>query len=217
MTQLPVKRVCVSSEAKTLSEAAREGAAVLRSGGLVAYPTESFYGLAANVADESAILRLFDLKQRKPDQPLLILIDAISSLKRYAAHVSKDVEKLLELFWPGGLTLIFEATKTVSPLLTAETGKIGIRLSSHFVPKALARALGSAITGTSANISGTPPSGDPDAVMESFQQGLGLLLDGGKTTAQAASTVLDVTVTPFRVLREGMIPRDVLSAHCEVR
>ena len=193
------------------------GARIIANGGVVVFPTRGLYGLGADALNEKAVDRIFKIKGRSTKKPVLVLIHESGHLERLVKDITPLSRRIMARFWPGRVTLVFEALDTLSPMLTAGTGKIGIRLSGHFVPKALAGALGSAITGTSANISGTPPSGDPDAVLESFQHGLGLILDGGKTTARSPSTVLDVTVTPFRVLREGMIPRDVLSAHCEVR
>ena len=191
-----------------------EAARVLKSGGLVAYPTESFYGLAADISNEAAILRLFQVKRREAGKPVLLLIPAIKSLKRYAAHVSKTAERLMDQFWPGGLTLIFEARKDVSTLLTAGTGKIGIRLSSHPVATALAQATGSAITGTSANISGEPPCNTSYGVASALGNDVDRILDGGETPGQKPSTVLDMTTRPPTVLREGLISQEALSPYC---
>ncbi len=202
-------------EGKHLELAAMEAAKILKSGGLVAYPTESFYGLAADVANDTAILRLFHVKKRQIREPVLILIPSIESLKHYAMYVPETAERLMEVFWPGGLTLVFEAAKGVSSLLTAGTGKIGVRLSSHPVAMALVRAMGGAITGTSANISGTSPCKTPDGVARALGKGVDKTLDGGETPGQKPSTVLDVTTLPHSVLREGMISREALLPYCE--
>lgn len=198
-----------------LKKQASEAAKILKSGGLVAYPTESFYGLAADAANENAILRLFHVKKRQVREPVLILIPSIESLKRYAVHVPEAAERLMEAFWPGGLTLVFEADKGVSSLLTAGTGKIGVRLSSHPVAMALVRAMERAITGTSANISGEPPCKTPNGVARALGKGVNKILDGGKTPGQNPSTVLDMTTLPHCILREGMISREALSPYCE--
>jgi len=192
-----------------------KAAKILKSGGLVAYPTESFYGLAADAANETAIRRLFYIKRRVPGKPVLLLIPAVDSLERYAAHVSETAKRLMDAFWPGGLTLVFEAQKEVSALLTAGTGKIGIRLSSHPVAMALAKALGAAITGTSANISGESPCNTPHGVLQSLGKGVDTILDGGETPGQKPSTVLDMTTRPYAVLREGMILKEMLQPYCE--
>lgn len=193
-----------------------KAAEILKSGGLVAYPTESFYGLAADADNETAILRLFRVKKREADKPVLLLIPAIEYLKRYAANVPETAKRLMDAFWPGGLTLVLEARKDVSVLLTAGTGKIGIRFSSHPVATALAQATGSAITGTSANISGEPPSNTSHGVAMALGKGVDQILDGGETQGQKPSTVLDMTTRPHTVLREGIIETEMLLPYCEL-
>jgi L-threonylcarbamoyladenylate synthase len=193
-----------------------EAARVLKSGGLVAYPTESFYGLAADADNETAILHLFRVKKRGVGEPVLLLLPSPDALKRYATNVPKTAKRLMDAFWPGGLTLVLEAQENVSTLLTAGTGKIGIRLSSHPVAMALAKAMGSAITGTSANISGEPPENTSRGVEQALGKRVGQILDGGETPGQKPSTVLDVTTWPHTVLREGLIETKMLLRHCEV-
>lgn len=192
----------------------KEAAAILKSGGLVAYPTESFYGLAADAANEAAIHRLFQIKRRKPSEPILLLIPDVGSLKRYVAHVPVAAKELMDTFWPGALTIVFEAQKDVSMLLTAGTGKIGVRLSSHPLATALAQAMGSAITGTSANVSGEPPCSTPHSVFKALGKGVDKILDGGETPGEKPSTVLDVTTYPHTVLREGIISKKMLAPYC---
>ena len=193
-----------------------EAARVLKSGGLVAYPTESFYGLAADADNETAIMHLFRVKKRGVGEPVLLLIPSLDALKRYATNVPETAKRLMDAFWPGGLTLVLEAQENVSTLLTAGTGKIGIRLSSHPVAMALAKAMGSAITGTSANISGEPPENTTRGVEQALGKRVDRVLDGGETPGQKPSTVLDLTTWPHTVLREGLIETKMLLRHCEV-
>ena len=200
----------------TLRNQVLEAAEILKSGGLVAYPTETFYGLATDIGNNSAIGKLFSVKRRAVGKPVLLLIPALESLERYAAHVSETAKRLMDAFWPGGLTLVFKAQRDVSELLTGGTGKIGIRLSSHPVAAALARAVGSAITGTSANISGAPPCSTPDGVFKALGKNVDKILDGGETPGQKPSTVLDVTTRPHAVLREGLISKEMLQTYCGV-
>ncbi len=181
--------------------------ACLRQGGIVAYPTESFYGLAADAEDEQAVGKLFRVKGRKADRPVLILLPSAEAVFRYAARVPEVAEKLMAAFWPGGLTLVLEAHPRVCGLLTAGTGKIGVRLASHPVATALASAMGRGITGTSANISDLPACRTAAEVLTQLGKRLDLILDAGPCPGQAPSTVLDVTVQPARVLREGLIDR----------
>ena len=180
---------------------------VLLHGGLVACPTESFYGLAVDAGNEAAIRKLFSLKKREPGRPVLILIPSTESLSDYVTHIPPVAVPLMRAFWPGGLTLILEASKKISPLLTGGTKTIGVRLSGHPIPTALARAIEGPVTGTSANISGAPPSCHAEEVMAYFGDRIDLILDGGETAGGIGSTVLDVTTHLPKIIRDGMIPR----------
>lgn len=190
---------------KGLEQGLKRAVECLLSGGVVAFPTESFYGLAVDSQNETAIQRLFSVKRRRPDSPVLILIPSVDELNRLVKRIPSVAYRLIEEFWPGPLTLIFEADQRVSPLLTAGTGKIGIRLSSQPLATALTKGLGAPITGTSANISGRPACRSAQDVVDTFGQDVDLILDGGKTESELASTVLDITVHPPQILREGMI------------
>ena len=192
-----------------------KAASIIRSGGVVAFPTESFYGLGVSAWDEKAIQHLFDIKKREDDQPILLLIPSVSVLDRYVTRISDIARQLMEAFWPGGLTLVFEAKPELSLLLTSGTGKIGLRLSGHPVATALAQVVGAAITGTSANISGQPACSSAEAVLRSLGKSVDLIIDGGRTKGGKGSTVLDVTVDPILVLREGMVSREQLKAYLE--
>jgi L-threonylcarbamoyladenylate synthase len=188
----------------------KRAAESILSGGVVAIPTESFYGLAVNPTDVRAIKRLFDVKKRRGDQPILLLIPSVEHLDQYVIHVPHIAHQLMNEFWPGGLTLIFEAKPSLPRELTAGTGKIGVRLSSHPIPTALAQAVGTPITGTSANISGQPACSSAKEVFRGLGDKVDLILDGGETAGGKGSTVLDVTVDPPVVVREGMVSREVI-------
>lgn len=188
----------------------KKAAEVINSGGMVAFPTESFYGLAVSVKDEKAIQRLFDVKKRRSDQPILMLVPSVERLNQIVVHVPKIARLLMSRFWPGGLTLIFEAKPDLPQGLTAGTGKIGVRLSSHPIARALAEAVGMPITGTSANISGEAACSSAKEVHHSLGEKVDLILDGGKTAGGKGSTILDVTVDPPQILREGMVGREQL-------
>ncbi len=189
----------------------KRAADVLFSGGMVAYPTESFYGLAVDATNEKAIKHLFFVKRRQASRPVLILIPYIEALGQYVDYIPPLARQLIKEFWPGGLTLVFSAGPKVSPLLTANTGKIGIRLSSHPVATALTQSIGLPISGTSANISGKPACKSVDEVLHSFREGVDLVLDGGETAGKEVSTVLDVTQHPPLLLREGMVKKSQLA------
>ncbi len=195
---------------KNFGEVIREAAKVILAGGVVAVPTESFYGLAVHALNEKAIERLFTVKGRREDNPVLILIAFREALGSYVKEVPSRARRLIDRFWPGGLTMVFLADPVLPASLTAGMGKIGVRLSSHPVPRELARAVGAPITGTSANRSGQPSCSTAAEVMEAVGKDIDLILDGGTTPGRKGSTVLDVTVDPAVVLREGMVSREDL-------
>ena len=188
----------------------KRAAESILSGGVVAIPTESFYGLAVNPTDVRAIERLFDVKKRRGDQPILLLIPSVEHLDQCVIHVPHIAHQLMNEFWPGGLTLIFEAKPSLPRELTAGTGKIGVRLSSHPIATALAQAVGIPITGTSANISGQPACSSAKEVFRGLGDKVDLILDGGETAGGKGSTVLDVTMDPPVVVREGMVSQEVI-------
>jgi L-threonylcarbamoyladenylate synthase len=204
---MPTKSIKIESERDLLS-AVTKAADVINSGGVVAIPTESFYGLAVNPTDIRAIHRLFDVKKRRGDQPILILIPSVANLDQYVIHVPEIARQLMNDFWPGALTLIFEAKPNIPQELMAGTGKIGVRLSSHPVPTALAQAVDGPITGTSANISGQPACCSAKEVLQNLGEEVDLILDGGETAGGKGSTVLDVSVDPPVLVREGMVSRE---------
>lgn len=193
-----------------LQTAIQEAAQVIHAGGVVAVPTESFYGLAVHALNQKAIERLFAVKGRGDDHPVLILIDSKETLDTYAKGIAGRARKLMDRFWPGGLTLVFFAQPLLPQSLTAGTGKIGIRLSSHPLPRELAKAVGAPITGTSANRSGQPGCITAEEVMEAVGGDIGLILDGGRTPGGKGSTVLDVTLDPPVILRDGIVSHEEL-------
>lgn len=190
-----------------------KAASIIRSGGVVAFPTESFYGLGVSALDEKAIQRLFTIKKRKGNQPILLLIPSTSLLNQYVIRIPDIATQIMEEFWPGGLTLIFEANPDLPRLLTSGTGKIGLRLSSHPVATALVRAVGAPITGTSANISGQAAYSNAEAVRHFLGRSVDFVLDGGETEGGKGSTVMDITVNPPTIFREGMVSREQLEAY----
>jgi Sua5/YciO/YrdC/YwlC family protein len=172
----------------------------------VAYPTETFYGLGVDALNQEAIRKIFSIKGRSFSQPLLVLIPGPDYLPRYVNEVPEVARRLMERFWPGPLTLIFFASPHLPPILLGEANKIAIRVSSHPIAQALAKGIDSPITSTSANVSGAPSPFTSEEV--SFQLGdkIDLLIDGGRTPGEKPSTIIDVTISPPRLVREGPIP-----------
>lgn len=178
---------------------------IISKGGIVAFPTESFYGLGVDATKNDAVENLFLIKKRGPNVPILILISSLRDLPRYVTHVPSQAKRLGKKFWPGGLSMIFQSSPVVSSLLTSSAGKIGIRISSHPIAYALSKTLHAPITATSANISGMPPCVKAGQVLECFNNAVDLILDGGETQGKFPSTILDVTSDPPRIIREGIV------------
>ena len=189
----------------------KKAAQIVLEGGIIAFPTETFYGLAADALNEAALKKIFQVTGREEGKAILLLIADKSWLKGLVQEISPLAERLMKKFWPGPLTLVFNASPQLSRLLTADTGKIGIRHSPHPVTQALVRAVGRAITGTSANLSGQPGTLTAREVFQSLGESLDAVLDGGKTPGGPGSTVLDVSDPSPQVIREGMISREELS------
>jgi L-threonylcarbamoyladenylate synthase len=183
----------------------REAARVLRGGGLVAFPTETFYGLGAAALDAAAVRRVFDVKGRPSSMPLLVLLDVASSLRHVVADVPERARPLMDRHWPGALTLVFRAAPHVPSELTAGTGTVGVRVPKHPVPRTLVAHLGVPVTAPSANPTGGDPPTTAAAVLAHFRDVLDLVLDAGPTPGGPPSTVVDVTVDPPRVIRHGAI------------
>ncbi len=180
-------------------------ARVLREGGLVAFPTETFYGLGADALSETAVGRVFAAKGRPADKPLLVLVDSVAMVERVARDVPPRARTLMARYWPGPLTLVLPARAELPTALTAGTGTIGVRLSGHPVARALVAAAGRPVTAPSAN----RHAGRPPCTAAEVQAGLGdhlqAILDAGPTAGGPPSTVLDLTRTPAVVVRAGAI------------
>jgi len=178
---------------------------VLRQGGIIAYPTETFYGLGVDSANEKAIQRLFAVKGRDFRNPIPVIIGSENDLKHTVMEIPPVAADLMAKFWPGPLTLVFAASTAISSRLTADTGKIGIRISSNPIARLLAQKLSSPLTSTSANRSGQQECVTAQEVCEKIGMDLDLIIDGGKTPGGKGSTIVDITVAPPVVLRAGVI------------
>ena len=188
-------------EAGALARAAE----VLRAGGLVAFPTETFYGLGALASDPAAVRRVFRVKGRAESKPLLVLVDSIAMAESLVDEVTPRARELMTRYWPGALTLVLRARADLPRELTGGTETIGVRLSSHPVACGLVRALGGPVTAPSANPEGAVPPTTAAAVLRAFAGAIDLVLDGGASAGGPASSVVDVTAEPPRVLRRGAV------------
>ena len=190
-------------------EMVRRAVAVLRGGGLVAYPTDTVYGLAADATNDAAVERLFAAKQRRADQSMPLLIASPHELAQVAAEVPEVAERLIAAFWPGGLTIVLrKAASFHSRAIIGET--VGLRVPDHAAPRELVRLLGGPITGTSANLAGGPQPLTADDVRGQLGDAVDLVIDGGRCAGERPSTVVDCSASPPRIVREGAITREEL-------
>lgn len=183
----------------------REAVAVLEGGGLVAFPTETFYGLGAKALDAGAVSRIFSVKGRPESKPLLILVDSVKMVEPLVQEMSAVARDLMSKYWPGPLTLVFKAIASLPRSLTAGTGTVGIRIPRQPVAFELVHAAGFPVTAPSANPSGEAPPTTAQEVRRAFNGEIELILDGGPTTGGLPSTIVDVTVTPPRLVRKGAL------------
>ena len=189
-----------------------EAGEMIATGGIVAFPTKNLYGLGADAFNFEAVEKIFTIKQRPPQMPLLILIKHRRELNRVVRKVPPVAEYIMDRFWPGGITLVFEAKAELPLNLTAKSGKIGVRLPAHPVAAALVKAAINPITGTSANLSGESGCSRVSELAASIRDSLDLILDAGPLPPGVGSSVIDVTVEPFRFLREGSVSAEHLYA-----
>jgi L-threonylcarbamoyladenylate synthase len=188
---------------------------ILKSGGVIAYPTETFYGLGADAGNAEAVEKIFLIKRRPLSKPLTLILGDKETLVDLVTEISPASRRLMQAFWPGALTLIFHASPCIIPCLTAGTGTIGIRVSSHPVARALAKTLRFPITATSANLSGEGECSSAAQVRKRLGDRIDAIVDGGKTEGGVGSTILDMTSAQPAILREGTIPASRLTAILE--
>jgi L-threonylcarbamoyladenylate synthase len=205
-------RLKVEENSSQREEAIKKAAGLIRKGTVVAFPTETFYGLAALATDYEAIARVYLLKRRAAHKSLSILVADVNELDNWIENLSREARHLAAHFWPGPLTLVFAAGKKLPANLTAGTGKIAVRISSHPVAQSLVQAVGGPITATSANRSGSPSCRSCEQVLSQLGDELEAIVDAGLTPGGKASTIADVTTWPPKVLRIGAITaQEVLS------
>lgn len=185
----------------------RAAAEVLRRGGVVAYPTETFYGLGALAADGAAVERLVRAKGRPDGKPLPLLAAGLDQVEALA-DLPPLARRLAAAFWPGPLTLVVPARPGLHTAITGGLGTVGVRVTSSPVASALALQAGGALVATSANLAGEPPAASPAALDPALVARLDLVLDGGPAPGGLASTVVAVEGGGLRLLRAGAIPAD---------
>jgi L-threonylcarbamoyladenylate synthase len=183
-----------------------EARRVLRSRGILAVPTETFFGLAVNPFQAEALVRLFALKDRSPEKPVLVMVAGPAMLPQVVREIPEVANRLMARFWPGPLTIIFPGLPHLPRGLTGGTGTIGVRQPRQSLTCRLITELGHPITGTSANRAGHRPGVRADEVAREFGEDLDLILDAGPCPGGLPSTIVDVTNSSPRLVRAGAIP-----------
>ncbi|MFB3060915.1 MAG: L-threonylcarbamoyladenylate synthase [Candidatus Binatia bacterium] len=200
------RRTEISTESeKNNPKALEQAIEALRSGEVIVFPTETFYGLGANALDRDAVEGVATLKGREVKNPIALIIADLDMLKVVIANPPPIAERLMRVFWPGPLTLVLPAKKGLSPLLCNPHGGVGVRVSSHPIASALVRRLAYPLTATSANTSGAEPARTIAQAQAYFANRLRIFIDAGELKGQKGSTVVECHGDRYRVIREGEI------------
>lgn len=194
-------------------ELIHEAALVIKNGGVIAFPTQHLYGLGADAFNAEAVNRVFEIKRRPDDKPLLVLIDKNYDLTRLVQQVPDAATRIMERFWPGAVTIVFKAKHILPINLTAGTEKIGVRMPEHPVALALTAAVQGPITATSANITGNSGCSLVSDMDPLIMDKLDLIIDVGALKGGMGSTVVDVTGDSPKILRQGAVSeKDIFAA-----
>lgn len=193
-----------------------EATAVIRAGGIVALPTDTLYGLAADPFSRDAVARLFAVKGRTLEHAVPLIAADGAQVVAWIGPLAGVARRLAERFWPGPLTLLMPAPAALVPAVVGGSGNVGVRVPAHEVARALCRACGRPLTATSANLSGEPPSADPSVIARTLGDRIDLLLDAGPTPGGSPSTIVDASGPQLRLVRPGAIPWNEVQA-CAAR
>jgi L-threonylcarbamoyladenylate synthase len=192
-------------------EAIEHAASIIREGGLVAFPTETVYGLGADAMNRSAVQKIFEAKGRPVDNPLIVHVADRKMLGRITDNISDKAASLIDQFWPGPLTLVLERRPEVVPLVSAGLLTVAVRMPASKIALELIRAARTPIAAPSANASGRPSPTTAAHVLDDLGGRIDMILDGGATSIGIESTVLDMTSDPPMILRPGWVDRDMLT------
>jgi L-threonylcarbamoyladenylate synthase len=192
------------------TEKIRAAARIIRKGGLVAFPTETVYGLGADALNPNAIARIYAAKKRPLDNPIIAHVSSRQDIFRLAENVPAEAEKLIDTFWPGPLTLVLKASATVPEATIGGLDTVAVRMPDHKVALALIRESGVPIAAPSANLSGRPSPTTAEHVRQDLEGRIEMILDCGPTRIGVESTVLDLTAVPPQILRPGGVPYEGL-------
>jgi L-threonylcarbamoyladenylate synthase len=203
---MPETRVLKVNPTEPEREVIAEAAAVIRSGGLVAFPTETVDGLGADALNEAATRRIFEVKGRPPDNPIIVHVADRDSVYLLASEVPRAAEELISRFWPGPLTLVLKRTELVPAVTCGGLETVAVRMPAHQVALELIREAGVPIAAPSANVSGSPSPASAEHVLRDLGGKIEMVLDGGPAEIGVESTVIDMTVDPPELLRPGGLP-----------
>lgn len=192
------------------AEALYQAVAALKRGEVIAFPTETLYGLGADALNAAAVEKVFQLKGREPANPIPVLIADRAMLSSLVSDVPPLAETLIVRFWPGPLTIVLPARSDIPPPLVNAAGGVGARISSQPIADELIRGLGHPLTATSANPSGRSPARTAQEAKEYFSGQIDIFVDGGTLTSKTGSTVVEVTGERIKIIREGDIVRSKL-------
>jgi len=197
-----------------IQEQIKRGLSILRAGGIVAYPTDTVYGLGASASLPRAVERIYEVKQRPLNMPLPLLLSDVSQITGVTESVPEIAWSLINAFLPGALTLVLLKSSSVSDIISGGATTVAIRIPAHPVPVALVEGLGAPVVGTSANLSGKPSPLTAGEVRSQLGGRVDLIIDGGRCPGGKESTVVDVTGEKPVILREGAISREELKRVC---
>ena len=182
-----------------------ETAAIIRSGGTVAFPTETVYGLGADGLNPTAVRKIFEAKKRPPGNPLSLLVHSMEDLEKVARNIPEKAFRLMDAFWPGPLTIVLEKNDTITGITSGNLPSIGVRMPDHIIPLELIKRAGTPLAAPSANLSGKPSPSLAAHVVADLTGRIDAIIDGGEASIGLESTVIDMTVEPPVVLRSGAV------------
>ncbi len=206
----------VAKTPEQIRHAVQQAAQLLSAGGLVIFPTETVYGLAADALSEEAVGRVWDVKGRSTDKPLPVQVANVDGLRLLWRDVPDHLLPLIRAFMPGALTLVYWRSALVPDIVTGGVDTVGVRIPDHAVALELLKAFGRPIVAPSANFSGDPPPSRVEQIPSALLELVDLVIDAGDTGGGVPSTVLDVTVQPARVLRAGALSTEDLRKYIDV-
>ncbi len=197
---------------KVSQKAYEQAGKILKNGGIVAFPTDTVYGLGAIYTDKEAVSKIFEAKGRDEGKPLSILISDLSEVNLLTNEVSQKAQKLMQKYWPGALTLIVKKKDGIPDNVTACGDTIGIRMPKSEAARNIIKAAGKPLAAPSANTSGKRSATKAKEVLEDLDGKIEMLIDGGTADIGIASTVVDTTKEPFEILREGVITKEMIES-----